>query len=1248
MRDVRKNKVELIGELKTLRKRVSELEKAKETLQESGEKWRSLAETTPSFILTVSHDGTIQFVNRPTGGLTREQSIGTKVYEYVEPGQCEVMRRSIEKVFQTGKPDSYEILGLGPDGQNSAWYKTNLGPIVHDGKVVAVTMVSTDITERKKAEGSLRESQTLIQGLLDNTSLIVVIRDIQGRYILVNKEVENVLGMESEDIIGKTAHDIHSTDHANKILADDKRVIESRRQLYIEDQLDVKGETRTFLGSKFPLLNAAGEPYAVCTLATDITERKKAEDNLKESEQRFRAIFENAADGMLLADVESKKFYMVNSVICQMLDYSQQEFENLGVVDIHPEEDLPYVIEQFEKQARGELTLAKDIPVKRKDGGVFYADVNSFPITLEGKSYLMGIFRDITERKKADEEINKLAMFPSENPNPVLRISKDGTIIYANESSSPVLETWGIQVGQSLPEASYERVKEALNSGEASTFDFNCYDGRIFLVTLAPVVEEGYLNVYGVDITERKKIDEVLRKHKRRLEYLVSSNPAVIYTSRTSGDYGATYISENVTSLTGHEAKDFIENPSFWVDHIHPDDKKHILDGLPAIFEKGNHTHEYRFLYKDGSYQWMLDEMRLVRDEQGNPLEIIGSWINITERKQAEDALSESEERFRSLLQTAPNVILFLSTDYRILELNTEAEQIYGCKREEALGKNYLETFLPKNVRADVAEDIRKVLAGKATRNYENTIKCADGYERVFMWDVNRVLDKQGCPMGVIAAGQDITERKRSEAALAESEEKYRTLVESAGDSIVTVDENGVFLFLNKWAAKDMGGKPEDFVGKTMWDRFPKEIADRQESNVRKVIETKQGMNLVLLSEVQGHTRWYNTKIEPLKDDRGNITAVMIIARDVDEIKRAEEQIRRLSSAVESSINGIAISDLKGDLIYVNESFLKMWGYKDENEVLGKNAIEFWQIEDEASKVIETLRSRGSWLGEMTGLRTDGSAFEAQISASCVADTNGNTICMMSSFLDITESKQKEEELRLYREQMARAEELASLGTLSATVAHELTQPLTVIRLSLENALEKLEAKSSPETIKKKLKDSLTETSNINSIVERFRSFARKSTEKIVKEVNLKVIAERVVNLLKENARRARVTVHLEGMDELPSFYSNEKDLVQLFFALVDNTIHAADDKEPRQLVISGAVKEEHIELRFSDNCGGIAPENIDKIFEPFFTTKPASQGTGLGLCIVQDIVSRAGGKVRVESRFGEGSTFIITLGINE
>jgi PAS domain S-box-containing protein len=156
-----------------------------------------------------------------------------------------------------------------------------------------------------------------------------------------------------------------------------------------------------FMKEERMLINALAERLG------RITERMRLRQEFQRAEQEFKAVFDHAADGILIVDPETKKFRLSNPTICRMLGYTSEEIENLGIMDIHPKKDVPYVLEQFAKQVRGESTLAQDLPVQRKDGGVFYADVNATPIAIGDQQYLMGFFHDTTERKKAEEEIKK-------------------------------------------------------------------------------------------------------------------------------------------------------------------------------------------------------------------------------------------------------------------------------------------------------------------------------------------------------------------------------------------------------------------------------------------------------------------------------------------------------------------------------------------------------------------------------------------------------------------------------------------------------------------------------------------------------------------------------------------------------------------------------------------------------------------------------------------------------------------------
>lgn len=838
------------------------------------------------------------------------------------------------------------------------------------------------------------------------------------------------------------------------------------------------------------------------------------------------------------------------------------------------------------------------------------------------------------------------------SPDAILNLERDGTILFVNTVPGHTVEdTVGKTVYDLIPPEEHEKTRKAIEkvfqTGEAVSFETSVIgpDGNLlwYSTRLGPVKErDKVVSVAQIstDITKRKKVEEVLRESENKYRTLLENLPQKIFLK----DRNSVYVSCNENYALDLHIKaeeivgktDYEFYPEELAEKYRADDKRIMQSGETRDIEE-------RYI-KDGQEMVVRTVKTPVKDERGNVIGVLGIFRDITERKKTAKAMQEWELRYHTLFESMPVAIGLTNKEGQILDWNDAVLQMTGYSDAEIRQVNLKDTYknpeerasLLKQLQTDgLVRDLKVQLTRKDGRSYWASLTIVP-----FAFDGEDVL---------LTVAQDINERKTAEEKLRESEVRYRLLFEGTGTDNNVISVDGVYLMLNEKAAEHLGGKPEQFIGKSVYDTFPKDAADEYMKRFRRVAECGQTQTYEDLVELPMGNRWFLTNMWPVKDLDGNVTGIQLISHDITEHKKGEEEVRKLSTAVEQSIDGIAIGDLEPKLIYVNSAFARMHGYTPE-DMVGMPITNLHNKEqmDDYKKLLNQLRTQGSGEGEIGHIRKDGTAFPTYASITLLKNSEGEPMGTLAVLRDITGTKLREEEFNIYSEKMARAEELASLGILSATVAHELTQPLTVIRLLIENALTKLEVTSSPETVTRRLKDSLTEVSNITSIVDRFRNYARRSSEKIVKEVELEAVAEKIVKLLNESARRAKIALCLNDMDKLPPVYSNEKDMEQLFFALTDNAIQAADGKKSRELIISGAVKNEHIELWFSDDCGGIAPENINKIFEPFFTTKPKGQGTGLGLCIVQSIVSRASGKIRVESKFGEGSTFFVTLPIKK
>ena len=237
----------------------------------------------------------------------------------------------------------------------------------------------------------------------------------------------------------------------------------------------------------------------------------------------------------------------------------------------------------------------------------------------------------------------------------------------------------------------------------------------------------------------------------------------VVYTCRPSGNFGAISVSDNITAQLGYEPREFLDTPGFWADHIHPDDRQRATGGVGRLFEEGSYSHEYRFLHRDGSYRWMHDQLELVRDKQGKPIEMVGYWLDITTSKEVQENLRNKEAESRSVVESAPDAIVIADSQGKIVRINKQTERLFGYERGEILGEN-VEILLPAAVRDRHVSERQRFHAKPEVRSMGNGSDLAgrrkDGSEFPVDIGLSPVESEHGTL--VAASIRDVTERHRA------------------------------------------------------------------------------------------------------------------------------------------------------------------------------------------------------------------------------------------------------------------------------------------------------------------------------------------------------------------------------------------------------------------------------------------------------------------------------------------------------
>ena len=494
------------------------------------------------------------------------------------------------------------------------------------------------------------------------------------------------------------------------------------------------------------------------------------------------------------------------------------------------------------------------------------------------------------------------------------------------------------------------------------------------------------------------------------------------------------------------------------------------------------------------------------------------------------------------------------------------------------------------------------------------------------------------------------------------SEEHYRLVTENAGDAILVFDINGNLLSVNPAIRKITNLPVEQFIKREVkWeDGIYPDDHRLYLSHWERVLkyDSKETLEYRYL-DTQGEVHYLEQHSSPFHDSFGNNMGIISIIRDITERKLTEIELNVKDNAIASSINAIAIANLDGYLTYVNNSFLKIWGYENKGELLGKNSVEFWKDHSDPKHVIDELKIKGNWVGEMIAKRKDGSLFDVQLSANLVRDKSGNPICLMGSFMDITERKFSELEKEKLTEQLWQSQKMEAVGQLAAGVAHDFNNLLTGIlgNLNLAQYLDDLSQ------IKPLLKEAEKASRHATDLVKQLLTIGRK-THFVPQTVDVNIIIDEVSNVIRKTFDRS-IDIEAYREENLLPICADEVQIHQVLLNLCVNARDALEQAkksgkvpvskitlEVKNVVIDDEYCKTHIDakpgqfVRFSvsDTGTGMDQESKKHIFEPFFTTKEPGKGTGLGLSTVYGIVKQHKGWIEFFSEPSQGSTFYFYL----